>query len=323
MSYYLYPPFLVVPEESSFADAWEAFCCKLLNLKEKTDEIYRRHPPEQGIDLYYPTKQIAYQCKSVESGKSGDFNVSKALDSIKSAKSAKAKAAWKEYVLCTNVDITGTAEAKLTEKLPNIIIRPRSYWQNLCEEFSTYVEKNFRLLLTIPQKRVVDTISQAFYANYSDKLKAMLNKNSFEVFLYSNRHDKIYRVPVSPEYKVEDLLHILKWFFGLPGPRTIESEGISVGLSHSIVFEGKKQVFSMSLQEAGIKTGSVITYWTTIIWEEEDTRFNADVIHMITIDTYARRDPRMRAERAMKIFEADIQKAFAQFDKKLGTNRKK
>jgi hypothetical protein len=151
----------------------------------------------------------------------------------------------------------------------------------------------------------------------------MLNKNSFEIFLYSNRHDKIYRIPVSPEYKVQDLLHILKWFFRLPGPRTMESEGISVGLSHSIVFDGKKQVFSKSLHEAGISAGSVITYWTTIVWEEENTQFDADIIHMLTMDTYERRDPRKRAEQAMRIFDADIQKAFVQFDKELRANQKK
>lgn len=324
MIYHLYPPFFIVSEESDFADAWEAFCCKLLNLKEKTDDIYRRHPPEQGIDLYYPNKQTAYQCKSVESGKSGDFNVTKALESIKSAKSAKPKVPWKEYVLCTNVDITGTAEAKLREELPDIVIRPRSYWQKLCEEFKTYVERNFRLLLTIPADRIVDTINQAFYDNYSNELKAMLSKESFEIILYSNRHDKVYKIPVAPEFKVEDLLHILKWFFKLPGPRTIDSEGISVGLSHSIVFNGKKQVFSNSLQEAGIGAGSVITYWTTLVWEDEEgARFNADVIHMMTADMLERLDPTKRAQRAMKIFSDDIRKAFDQFDNELNGSQSK
>src|SRR5882724_11915453 len=170
MDYYLYPPFFVVPEESNFADAWEAFCCKLLNLKEGTDSIYRRHPPEQGVDLYNPTKQIAYQCKSVESGKSGDFNVNKALSSIESARAAKTALAWDHYVLCTNVDISGTAEQKIRATLPDILIRPKSYWQSLCEEFETYVEKNFRRLLSIPPKRTLDTITRVFNTSYSDEL---------------------------------------------------------------------------------------------------------------------------------------------------------
>ncbi|HBN90794.1 MAG TPA: hypothetical protein DD408_16665, partial [Rheinheimera sp.] len=67
--YRLVPPFLYVPEEQDFSKAWEFFCCKLLNLSNMTTEIYVRNPPEQGVDIYYPSKKIAYQCKSVEYGK--------------------------------------------------------------------------------------------------------------------------------------------------------------------------------------------------------------------------------------------------------------
>src|SRR5260370_164353 len=117
MIYILHPPIFVVPEETSFADAWEAFCCKTLNVREQTDEIYRRHHPEQGIDLYFPTKQIAYQCKSVESGKSSDFNVARALESVRVAKQVQPELGWKEYAICTNVDITGSSEKRLRAEL--------------------------------------------------------------------------------------------------------------------------------------------------------------------------------------------------------------
>ncbi|MEK6406902.1 MAG: hypothetical protein AABN34_08060 [Acidobacteriota bacterium] len=317
MAYHLYPPFFVVPEESDFADAWEAFCCKLLNLTLDTDEVYRRHPPEQGVDLYYPARQIAYQCKSVESGKSGDFKVRSAIESITSAKAVSESLPWTEYALCTNVDITGTAEAKLRLELPKIVIRPRSYWIKLCEEFRESVERNFRLLLTVPEARVVGTINDAFETNYSEQLKSMLDTSRFNIFLYSNRNDRVYRVPVAPDFKVDDLVHILRWFFQLPGPRTIQSEGISVSLSHAIVFDGNRQVFSKTLRETGIKDGSVVTYSTTLVWEEESAQFSGDLLHMITRDTFDSHDPRKRAERAMKLYEGDIHKAFVGFDKGL------
>ncbi len=279
MNYFLYPPFFIVPEENNFADAWETFCCKLLNLKEQTDEIYRRHPPEQGIDLYFPSKQIAYQCKSVESGKSGDFNVAKVLESIKAARQVRPKVRWKEYALCTNVDITGSSEKRLRQELPNLIIKPRSYWQSLCEEFPLNVERNFRILLTVPPQTVRDTISRTFVSTYSDELKRMLDASSFDVFLYSTKNDKIYRIPVSPEFRVTDLLDILRNFFKLPAPQEFYLDGLSIGLNHSIIINGKEPSPTKSLLEAGICAGSVITYWTTFILEDYQSKFEGNVMH--------------------------------------------
>jgi hypothetical protein len=318
MNYHLYPPFLVVPEESDFPDAWESFCCKLLNLSEKTAEIYRRTPPEQGIDLLYPSKHIAYQCKSVESGKSGDFNLSNALASIAAAKKVQSEVGWKKYVLCTNVDITGTTEKKLKEALPDIILMPRSHWLTLCEEYSDKVERNFRVLLTIPPQRVLNTIDQAFYSNYSVELKKMLADNPFDIFLYSNRHEKVYRIPVASEFKVEDLLHLLRWFFKLPESRTISAEDISVSLSHALVFNGKKQILSDSLADIGITSGSVITYWTTFVWSEESATYKGELIHDVmeykTLGFVKGRSLEERVERAMRAFSESVQEAFMEFD---------
>ncbi len=120
--YRLTPPFLHLPEQTDFSKAWEGFCCKVLNLKFKTDEIYVRNPPEQGVDLFYPTQKIAYQCKSVESGKSGDFNSTHAISSYNAAQQHQQAIGWVEYALCTNVDITGTAEATLRSAIPNLTI---------------------------------------------------------------------------------------------------------------------------------------------------------------------------------------------------------
>lgn len=315
--YHLYPPFFLVPEEGNFADAWESFCCKMLCLVENTDEIYRRNFPEQGIDLYYPTKKIAYQCKSVNSGKSGDFNVTKAINSIKSAKKVKNVVGWEKYAICTNVDITGASEVKIREELSDAIIHPKSYWQNLCEKYHQYVERNFRIILDIPPKRLMDTLNDSFYSGYSYKMKKDLKKDSIDIFLYSNRQDKIYRLPVSPYFKVKDLLQILRGFFKLPESDTFESEQITVSIRHSIVINGMKQAFSKTLQELGVVTGDIITYWTNFVWKDESDEFEGDVIHIITLGALERRDPRLRAQKAIEKFEKEVQRAFHEFDKSL------
>ncbi|MFW9998410.1 MAG: hypothetical protein ACFFD4_40615, partial [Candidatus Odinarchaeota archaeon] len=146
--YKLYPPFLDVPEEHDFAGAWESFCCKMLNLTHDTSSIIRRKHPDQAVDLYDQEKEFAYQCKSVESGKSSDFRVDKSLDSIRKAKEARRDGTvpWKKYYLCTNVALSGKADTKLRKELPEIKILPESYWQQQCEKHSDYVRRFFRVL---------------------------------------------------------------------------------------------------------------------------------------------------------------------------------
>jgi hypothetical protein len=183
-----------------------------------------RSPPEQGVDLYYPSKKIAYQCKSVESGKSGDFNVTKAVESIEAAKRVKVDVGWERYTLCTNVAISGASEATLKRALPNIEILPNSYWTQLCERYQVEVERNFRQLLELPRTKILEAISNRFVDNYSDQLAEKLEQDSFDVFSHSNRNDTTYRVPVSGDFTCGDILPIFREFFKLPESKKISSE---------------------------------------------------------------------------------------------------
>ncbi len=152
-AYILNPPFLVVPEENDFADMWEAFCCKMLQLAQYDSKVYRRSPPESGVDLYDPSWNIAYQCKSVESGKSGDFRPDAVIESIRDALKVQQDLNWKSYVICVNVNPTGTAESKIKAAFPNLylMIYGKSYWVHLCERFSNEVIRNFRKIQDINQ----------------------------------------------------------------------------------------------------------------------------------------------------------------------------
>lgn len=180
--YRLHPPFLYVPEEATFSTAWESFCCKLLNISNATDSIYIRNPPEQGVDLFFPEKGIAYQCKSVESGKSGDFNVTKAVSSWRSALKVQDSLGWKNYTICTNVSISGSAEETLKKEIPGVTILPSSYWINLCEKHSAIVERNFRRLVDIPTNRVLESIRKQFTAIYSSDLAQKMKKTPYKYF---------------------------------------------------------------------------------------------------------------------------------------------
>jgi hypothetical protein len=276
--YNLYPPFLIVPEETDFADVWESFCCKLLQLKEHTDSIVRLGAPEGGIDLYDAKRSIAYQCKGVESGKRGDFNVNHAISSIQAALAKRREREWKKYVVCTNVDITGPAFDKLRRLLSEVDIRPRSYWINACERFPDAVQRNFRLLLTIPRERLVAAqervlgTTHIFGTNVSEQLRHKLSECPYDIFLYSNKHETLYRLQVSASITIQDLDLFFRGIFQLPSSYTLRDLSATCVLTHEVIFEGEPQTdSSRSLKEAGITENSIVMFRTHLTyWNQQE-----------------------------------------------------
>jgi len=317
MKYKLYPPFLIVPEEEDFSDTWEAFCLKLLCLEKSQNDIYRRNPHEQGVDLFDSTDKIAYQCKSVESGKSGDFNVTQAISSLTSALNIKSDLGWEKYVLCTNVNVTGSAEQKLKHVYPGIIIKSKDNWQSLCEKHYDKVERNFNVLVQIPSKKLLNTIKENFLDHYSDKLHTLLANDTFEIFLYSNQFESVYKLQVSPDFTIEDLISIIRNFFKLPQAQEFTKDGIRISLSHSIVFNQKKQLSSKPLREIGIIQGDVITYWTTICWKD-NYEFKGNFMSYTTIDML---DPIKRRNKAIKQIKEAVRKRFIEVEKTLDLDK--
>jgi hypothetical protein len=143
-----FPPFFVIEPEATFADAWETFCCDVLNRHEKTTEIYKRKAPERGVDLYWREKGYAYQCKSVSDDK-GKFNVTKAVESIKAALEIRKTLPWDKFYLCVNVEITGNQVDKLRKALPDIELLTPSYWGPRCQEQWEHVKGRFKRLVPV------------------------------------------------------------------------------------------------------------------------------------------------------------------------------
>jgi hypothetical protein len=63
----------VLPPDTSFAEAWESLCHKLLCLEQNDPTFMRLHPPDKGIDILHRANQHAFQCKSDERGALGSL----------------------------------------------------------------------------------------------------------------------------------------------------------------------------------------------------------------------------------------------------------
>jgi len=223
MEYHFYPPFFEVTPHPSFGDAWEAFCCEILNLDNKTTEIRRRTPPDLGVDLFWQSTRRAYQCKSVESGQSGDFAIASAIDSIDRAIQKRLDLGWEEYFVCSNVDLTGSQEAKLRNIFPEVQLLTPAYWTFCCRRFHNAIAPRFRLLVRVSEPAVLRSINSKFLDSYSRTLQTSLKGHPLSLLVYSNRRKDIFEVPASSDFTADDLLkqNISFGFSGKQSPVTI------------------------------------------------------------------------------------------------------
>lgn len=264
MEYRLYPPFLIVPEYHSFDEAWESFCCKLLNLENKVSEIYKRKPPESGIDLYFPSNKIAYQCKSIESGLDSGFNITKAKNSVLSAQKIKTTLGWEQYQLCTNVELTGKQEEALKATYENLIIRPKSYWLLLSEKFPDQVRRNFRQLIQIPAPSIKFQEKKDFKNFYTKSQIEKLKIAKYPIFFYSEKYDSVWELYVSPSFTGRELLKIIQEGFEIPEAFEITGEAISINkeikvkLSQKLYSNQKEVDLNVSLKANGINSNSIL-----------------------------------------------------------------
>jgi hypothetical protein len=267
---------------NGFGDTWEQFTCKLLNLENDTAQIIIRKPPEQGVDLFYQKLGYAYQCKSVENGIDNEFNVTQAKQSISSALKIKDSLNWKEYYLCTNVEITGNQTTLLREIYKDLIILPKSYWITLCEKFSNFVEINFRKELILPKPSKA-TSNKSINDFYTENMLAKLNENSYDIHFYTQEHDKIYTIEVSDGFLVSELIDTIAAFLNRPSPLIVEyGSRTKVELSYILRINDKDLNPKKTLKELGIFAKSFIQLYVNYIVRQENRYANDKFMSFMT-----------------------------------------
>lgn len=251
-------------------------------------------------------------------GLTAGFNLTKIKSSYDSALTIKSSLGWTKYVVCINSELTGTQEENFKKELPEVTILTKSYWKALCQKFSAEVQENFLRIISIHPQTLEQKITNGFYNDYSDKLKLLLASDSFELLFYSNRHNSVYRIPVSKEFKLTDLLHILKGIFKLP-PATEFSGGIKVSISYSIINNDEKVPLNQTLRESGIDENSIITLWLTMSYRQDDKTASSTTMQMMTTEIMARAlNP---VQYALNDYKALISKSFLSADNELLQDR--
>ncbi|KAF6563651.1 MULTISPECIES: hypothetical protein [unclassified Paenibacillus] len=310
----LHPPFLNIPEENNFSDMWENICLKLLKLEKGTNNILRRSPPESGVDLYYEEEKIAYQCKCVIQD-SGKFNIKKAKDSLEAALKIKDELLWEKYVICTNINLTGSQINQLKNIYSGVEIRDKDYWIGLCEKYYSLIKHHFNTVLRIPETSIVNHFNTQINLpkhkkNYLQSL--LLKGNNINVLFYTKKHDTLYELTVSLHYTVRDLIILLRARMNLTkhySEQIVDDSEITEVLKIDNVdyFLGSGSE-DQTLKQLNIQNGAIICYEILVYLNE----FGITIPYLLLNNKYCRKEN----------FETNIvQKVFSEFDRSISGGR--
>lgn len=196
-------------------------------------------------------------------------------------------------------------------------LRSRSYWIAACDRFPDAVTRNFRQILRIPAQRTEDALREEFSRHYGDDLLQLLRDEPVTLFLYSNRHDKVYQLTVSLEFRVLNLLRVLKRAFRLPGQVSYSLDHLTVSLSHTLVFNGRRLSHEKTLRESGLAGRDLITYWTSFEITDPEGELSSTVMHR-AVPTKAGYEVHAGETGAVAARCDDlIREAFGDFDRRL------
>lgn len=308
----MYPPFFEIAPETSFDSAWEAFCEQILQLENKAPEIRRRTPPDNGVDIYWKEKKIAYQCKSaVYNGRPGDFPVGEAIKSLKTALANKSQIGWEKYIICTNIDITGAQEEKIKEVYSDVEFLTSGYWSGVCRRHKEFVADRFRQLVRVSEDTLAKEIKDSFYQSYVTELKKKFANGTIKLFVVSNRRKTIFEIPVAPEMTVRELIEVLRKLFNLPASHKHIDAQITMSLSYKLKVNNEG-VGLLSILDETVKDEDVVTLWTKILWRDSQGETRRDIMEHITHNSLQRKSMSQadRKNLAIAEYEQYINEAF-------------
>lgn len=244
MDYFLHPPYFIIDPQTSFDEAWEVFCCQLLQLEHQTGAIHRRIPPESGVDLFWPAQGIAYQCKSTKNSQGKRLDLTKMKKSLHDAVRVQQSLGWQRYVFCTNVEITEPQSAALRQISPHIDFYGPPYWQLLCQRFHTSIAHRFRVMLPlIPPYPSTDfeEVQQRYEQEFASSLQRTYRDDQLlKAHFFINRYKGGFEVQLPLTFTVAEAVNMLIRVLQLPGTLYLHEHDLTIAPLHRLLIENNE-----------------------------------------------------------------------------------
>jgi len=255
--YILHPPIFKEEYGLSFGESWEIFTLKLLKIHYKTNNIKKRNPPESGIDLYFPEKKIAFQCKSIAE-ENGKFNYTKVQKSLEDALKIQKELGWQKFIICTNCEETGKHIEKLKKIYKDIEIYSKHFWIYICENNPEVIQNNFRKIIDVPSAYQANKFKNISKIPLEIKEIIMNKHDFFSIWLYVNQTHDLIPIDVCLDMTVEHLLNLVKGILGITSKTFIQHEEVLV--SCQLYYQGIYiNESDKTLADIRIKQGEVVS----------------------------------------------------------------
>ena len=187
-------------------------------------------------------------------------------ESIQTALAYRSQLRWKRYVLCTNVDLTNPQKLSLKKVLPDIEFMGAATWVDLCKEFAQLVADRFNVLvpMPMPQERVLRSLNEAYLNDYRQHFVFSKQQDKITLFVYSQRRDYMFELPIPSTCSVCDVLITLRNIFNLPPPEIIEQYHII--WKHTLSINGQPVSPDQRISELIQEDKPIVTLWKSVVW---------------------------------------------------------
>jgi len=279
MKYIFTSQFLKVQSPAtSFGDAWELLCLKLLKAEYPASDFQRFLPPDRGVDILRRPTAIGYQCKSDERGAFGNAPKQDSLDSLRTAIAHRAAIGWKTYCFATNADYSGNAVEDIQLQAESLGI-PKSDlsflgpqdWSDLCEKHLVAVQDTLDYRLQVTEAQVVEAFRKArFFEHKIEEYQKQIAAGNFVLNLANNRTPLRLSIPFSPDLTIRHCLKVAMQLLGVTLDAAQYSDlETSARPSVSITIDRIPQDFSKKIGELSDDELGRMELWITVIWKDE------------------------------------------------------
>lgn len=267
----------VLPPDTTFGEAWESLCHKLLATESPSVVFQRIRAPDKGIDIYARRERHAYQCKANERGAGATGDATAAAASLRAAILGRTNLHWVLYRIASNADFTAPGIGRIHETLAEHGLPPAvveflgpDYWENLCLKHQTAIDDRFYYRVTLDELHVIEALKQArYYDHFISEAQRKIRDAPVTLRLTCNRLHLEFRIPFSRELTARNLLDVCKELYGINLDWIKFTDlSTSAGTSVSIASGDTLVPFERKIGELVTGDETHLEFWIKIIWED-------------------------------------------------------
>lgn len=268
----------ISPPATSFGEAWEYLCLRLLRADSLDNTIMRLGPPDRGIDILRQSTHAAYQCKSSEQGVFGTIDPRDCISSLERAIDAQRDISWQHYAIALNAPLSGVGFSKISDFAKSrglqesaLSVLSPEYWDQLCERHTEAIKHMFDYQVFVSEAEVIEALKKArYYDEIVQRATQQIRAEPLNLMISNNRTPVELTIPFSGEMTVKQLLDVARTVMGISLDwANFPDLDTSCGPSLSVTVDRVPQPFRRKLSELTPEQRGKLQLWIQLIWRDK------------------------------------------------------